>query len=282
MDITYEDIIRIAKECSSKSELLKKFNKEHRTFWLDKILKKNNIDDITVFFKPQPHKYSHILHFCEKCNNKIEIKFKSDINKRFCCISCSSSREHSAESKQKASNSIKIFRSTLTAEDEKKMTFGGKSIKELIDIRKRNSEASKESKFNQKMERILTSKFSCLSINEKRIFLMNKQSCKCSICGCLDWNNKPITFELDHISGIRSDESEDNLRLICPNCHSQTDTYKGKNVKNKISDETIKEAINSSSSIYGVLQKCNMNLHGNNYKRIRDIMSKFNLDFYRI
>ena len=52
---------------------------------------------------------------------------------------------------------------------------------------------------------------------------------KCSVCGIKDWNQKPITFEVEHINGNSEDNSPDNLCLICPNCHSQTDTYKGKN-----------------------------------------------------
>lgn len=53
---------------------------------------------------------------------------------------------------------------------------------------------------------------------------------KCSECGCGDkWNNKPLTIELDHINGISSDNRITNLRWLCPNCHTQTVTHKGKN-----------------------------------------------------
>ena len=52
---------------------------------------------------------------------------------------------------------------------------------------------------------------------------------KCSICGICEWNNLPITCELDHIDGNSKNHILKNLRLICPNCHSQTNTYCGKN-----------------------------------------------------
>lgn len=52
---------------------------------------------------------------------------------------------------------------------------------------------------------------------------------QCSICEMEpSWNNKPLTLQLDHINGNNKDNRKENLRWICPNCHSQTDTYCGK------------------------------------------------------
>jgi len=50
----------------------------------------------------------------------------------------------------------------------------------------------------------------------------------CTICGIEDWNHKPLKLELDHIDGVRTNHELSNLRLLCPNCHSQTDTYRSK------------------------------------------------------
>lgn len=56
---------------------------------------------------------------------------------------------------------------------------------------------------------------------------------KCNICNLTQWNNKYISLDLDHIDGNRNNNLLNNLRLLCPNCHSQTETYKGKkNIKN--------------------------------------------------
>lgn len=55
---------------------------------------------------------------------------------------------------------------------------------------------------------------------------------KCCACNTPPlWNNKPLTLQLDHINGDHFDNRVENLRLICPNCHSQTDTYTGRNLR---------------------------------------------------
>ena len=51
----------------------------------------------------------------------------------------------------------------------------------------------------------------------------------CEVCGISEHNGKPLKLECDHIDGDHTNNEIRNLRLICPNCHSQTDTYKNKN-----------------------------------------------------
>ena len=57
---------------------------------------------------------------------------------------------------------------------------------------------------------------------------------KCKECGQGDmWKGKKLTLELDHINGVNNDHRLENLRFLCPNCHSQMPTNKGANVKRK-------------------------------------------------
>jgi 5-methylcytosine-specific restriction endonuclease McrA len=54
----------------------------------------------------------------------------------------------------------------------------------------------------------------------------------CAICGIQPfWNSQKLVLHLDHINGSPKDNRLENLRLICPNCHSQTETYAGKKTK---------------------------------------------------
>ena len=52
---------------------------------------------------------------------------------------------------------------------------------------------------------------------------------ECAVCGITDWCGQPLALHLDHINGVRDDHRLSNLRLLCPNCHSQTPTYAGRN-----------------------------------------------------
>lgn len=66
---------------------------------------------------------------------------------------------------------------------------------------------------------------------KKRLISEKYFEAKCYNCGIVEWLNKPAPLELEHINGDNCDNRIDNLTILCPNCHAQTETYRGKNKK---------------------------------------------------
>lgn len=59
----------------------------------------------------------------------------------------------------------------------------------------------------------------------KRIIVSGKREYCCEDCKLSSWHGKPIRLQLDHVNGDNLDNRESNLKILCPNCHSQTDTF---------------------------------------------------------
>lgn len=98
------------------------------------------------------------------------------------------------------------------------------------------NEQLKEARKNQKTM-TLEEMFSINTVDRKHIkntIIENKMlPYECSNCKINSWDGKPLSLHLDHINGASNDNRLENLRFLCPNCHSQTDTYCGKQLRNK-------------------------------------------------
>lgn len=107
------------------------------------------------------------------------------------------------------------------------------------------------------------------SVLRRYIIKNNLIPYKCAICGCIEWQGKTLSLELDHINGINNDNRFENLRFLCPNCHSQTTTYGSRNQQlnqssyeitdelRKLVENKYKEVNNTQtvSSILGIRRK---------------------------
>ena len=65
---------------------------------------------------------------------------------------------------------------------------------------------------------------------KKKKYLLETQGHHCWKCNNSTWNDQPIPLEIEHIDGHSENNSLENLSILCPNCHAQTPTYKGRNM----------------------------------------------------
>lgn len=120
---------------------------------------------------------------------------------------------------------------------------------------------------SQSLETILVenSTYRSTSSLKLRLLTENLKEAKCECCGNAEWMGKPIALELHHINGISSDLRLENLQILCPNCHAQTDNYRGKNiakseqVENSSNIEILSEEIDKTCPICGKVFHSNNN-----------------------
>jgi transposase-like protein/5-methylcytosine-specific restriction endonuclease McrA len=97
---------------------------------------------------------------------------------------------------------------------------------------------------------------------------------ECSECGINDqWNGKTISLQLDHINGEGNDNRLENLRFLCPNCHSQTETFSGKHKKPKSKKSKHHPCIDCEKLIWLGSERCN-----SCYDKSRQIAERPDLD----
>lgn len=116
------------------------------------------------------------------------------------------------------------------------------------------------------------------SYAKKAIINYNLKEYICNGCNISEWNGKFLVLELDHINGDNRDHRLENLRLLCPNCHSQTSNWRGRNKntgKIKVTDNQLLEALQSTASIRQALLKVGLTAKGANYKRCKKLLNKF-------
>ena len=102
---------------------------------------------------------------------------------------------------------------------------------------------------------------------------------ECERCGISKWNGEHLTLELEHINGNRRDNRIENLKLLCPNCHSQTETWRKRNkpVTNQdveVTDDELKEALREAISIRQALLKVGLVVKGSNYNRAKKLVEE--------
>jgi hypothetical protein len=150
---------------------------------------------------------------CPKCNNEHS---KSGV---YCSRRCANSRTFTEESRRRKSIANKKYWASLSEEQ---------IVAKMATLRA----ASPCSPHNY-LESLLTQDWDVIGIQGKRLRVILDQDGKCNKCGLDEWLGEQLTLEYEHIDGNNQNNSRDNVEALCPNCHSQTSTWRGRNIKSK-------------------------------------------------
>ena len=206
------------------------------------------------------------MAICERCKQEHDGTFGSG---RFCSRACANTRNHSEETKEKVSDSLK----------RKKLSPWNKGLTST-DYRIAKGIERRNISFNKKLECLSFKLWQELSIKQKRWILIESQDGKCLYCGHYQWLNKPLKLELHHIDGNNTNQNVNNLEMLCPNCHSLTETFRGANKNSNIgliTDEQLIYALKTSKNIRQALLSVGLAAKGNNYKRAKRLFEFLSL-----
>lgn len=204
-----------------------------------------------------------------KCGKEHDRTFGSG---KYCSRACANSRQHSVETKLKTSNTIK------------------NSINYKIALAKKKFDGTQE-KVNKYLrfvseQKLLAADFNTLSQWQKRSRIILEQKGHCNKCGLSEWLGQSITLELEHKDGNNINDLRENLEILCPNCHSQTSTWRGRNnrgenSKIKLKAEDYANAFLKYKNIKQALISLNLTTKGRSYYMMYKSLNLFNIPYER-
>lgn len=166
---------------------------------------------------------------CLKCGD-LFIPEKGLIN--YCSLACRNSRNFSEESKLK--KSIKSRKAW------------GDGRMNHIDYKVVNNDPNKikksqETWISKYLEERDGGTIHSWDTIRKYHFILKDYTCE--VCGTKEWNGEKTPLELHHIDGNITNNVDENLQVVCPNCHAQTDNYCGKNIPNRTNKDLPKDLV---------------------------------------
>lgn len=139
----------------------------------------------------------------------------------------------------------------------------------------RASNLTSEHRANAKGKRFAV--FGCPGSGQFKNALISERGHVCEQCKGTEWLNVPIPLELEHVDGNRRNNTRENLKLLCPNCHALTNTWRGRNINTKqknISDEDFIQALSTTKNIRQALLKLGLTPKGLNYRRAHELLMR--------
>lgn len=158
--------------------------------------------------------YNQNKNRCKQCNSELE--YEKRFNK-FCSNSCSATSSNKARGARSLSTRLK----QSIAQSKYLSSLSDQELKAIY-------QSKGKTKTKNHINNIMEADFDDLPLGSKRKRIIIEQDGKCAHCHLLEWMGKPICFELDHIDGDRKNNFRSNLEILCPNCHSNTPTWKGR------------------------------------------------------
>ena len=142
------------------------------------------------------------------------------------------------------------------------------------DHRKKSIEKNKK----KALEKYESGKYKHLSnASIKKILLTSGKKYVCDECGISEWNGQKLSLHLEHIDGDSFNNKIENLKFLCPNCHSVTETYCGRNKNTglkKVSDEILLTSLKNNSNIRQALIEVGLSPRGGNYVRAHKLLGR--------
>lgn len=218
------------------------------------------------------------MQICETCNKENDGFFGSG---RFCSRSCANKRVHSKETKEKISKGVKTSEKWLKNTPNLKNENGEfKSLEDKEKFLKSVKNAIETQKIKYK-NFVLKEDFENLKYNTLKNRILFEQDSKCNKCGLKDWLGNDITLELEHKDGNNKNNLRENLECLCPNCHAQTNTWRGRNkrIKKIISDEEIVLEYGKYQNIRQTLLSLELAAKGSNYGRVKRALTLYGIKY---
>lgn len=189
---------------------------------------------------------------CPKCNE--------EHNKpgTYCSRSCANSRQWSNETNQLRSAKLTGRKGNNRPAD--------------LDAWRKNVKATRLAKYN-------ATPFNELGSENRRRRVFEEQEFCCNKCGLGTWQGVKLVLELEHKDGNNQNNARENLEGLCPNCHSITNTWRGRNKPSRngvniVSDADLLLCLHSSSTIRQGLLKAGLAAKGNNYSRAKRLLDQ--------
>ena len=119
-----------------------------------------------------------------------------------------------------------------------------------------------------------------LGKDSRRNRVILEQEGSCGRCGANEWQGELLTLEIEHVNGNSSDCSRENMIALCPNCHSITNTWRGRNKQSnrgKYTDLDVWEEYKRAGNIRQALISLGYAGKGSNYTRVKRVIKKFEM-----